>query len=434
MTDTSPVNLDDKSDLLAFLATLPRQVLRRALAADERQHINVSAGMQQISALGQDFIMDTTNYTLPIFTQTLPNLGHLTAEQDQNIIAAAPEVQPEATKTRSLRPLNAFMAFRSWYSRICPDAPQKDISSLITKLWEKDGFRNSWSLVAKMYSSIRDIVGKDNVSLKEFLAVACPIMHLVSPADYLDTYHWEIRVDQDGMRELCQNEDTAKQIIAVRLQKAVPATEIDLLHEVLKTGFMPNHAQVLIQQMTVNFMGVMITTGGNKIERFANVLLDNPNATAAKVFGGLHHVSSVNITQVDNFENVEEGRVLATNSSTFQEGGFNFDNSPSETLSPNDGNRSQLTDPVQSPLVENDGTLADTDLFSAYEMAAFQQLDNAAIESSFEGLQGYDPEDVFGFNSSLNQPTFGDVDWRRICKWHYRFPAFLLSGSMVQKG
>lgn len=136
-------------------------------------------------------------------------------------------------------------------------------------------------------------------------------MNLASPSEYLNIYHWQIEVNANGGRVLAQDGQGASQAIAIRLQKLVPNTEIDLLDEIIKTGFMPAHAHELKTQLTARNMGVMTVHGRNKLEQFANALAVNPSQVASSMLGAdFGPIASVNITQVGNFDEVEEEFVL----------------------------------------------------------------------------------------------------------------------------
>lgn len=58
------------------------------------------------------------------------------------------------------RPLNSFIAFRSYYTVIFGQFQQKEISGFLTMLWQGDYFQAKWTIIARAYSEIRDQVGK----------------------------------------------------------------------------------------------------------------------------------------------------------------------------------------------------------------------------------------------------------------------------------
>jgi hypothetical protein len=126
-----------------------------------------------------------------------------------------------------------------------PDTQQKYCSGFLTKLWNQDPRRNKWALVAKVYSFIRDHVGKSRINLSAFLGVVCPMMKIIHPDDYLQTLGWISAQDAEG--NLLLRQDKAK--MSANLQALVdnehPITEFDLLTDVLTAGYFEDVAQHL---------------------------------------------------------------------------------------------------------------------------------------------------------------------------------------------
>ncbi|GLA12459.1 hypothetical protein AnigIFM62618_008404 [Aspergillus niger] len=92
------------------------------------------------------------------------------------------------------RPLNSFIAFRSYYSVMFPDLTQKAKSGILRFLWQNDPFKAKWAIVAKAYSIIRD--DHDNgVSLETFLKLNANLIGIIEPDRYLDIMGWELNVD-----------------------------------------------------------------------------------------------------------------------------------------------------------------------------------------------------------------------------------------------
>nr|QIA15783.1 mating type protein MAT1-1 [Venturia carpophila] len=101
-----------------------------------------------------------------------------------------PKVQPARITLAAKRPLNSWIAFRSYYSTIFTSFQQKDISGFLTRMWSSDPFQAKWSIIAKAYSVIRDMVGKANAPLDKFLQIVCPLIKIIEPAKYLDMMGW----------------------------------------------------------------------------------------------------------------------------------------------------------------------------------------------------------------------------------------------------
>ena len=76
---------------------------------------------------------------------------------------------------------------------------QKDASKYLNTLWEKDPFHAKWTIVASAYTSIRDLVGKDNASLNEFLNLICPEIGIIGVDEYLPMLNWTVAITSNGL-------------------------------------------------------------------------------------------------------------------------------------------------------------------------------------------------------------------------------------------
>uniref|UniRef100_A0A8H7N0P0 Alpha box domain-containing protein n=1 Tax=Bionectria ochroleuca TaxID=29856 RepID=A0A8H7N0P0_BIOOC len=166
----------------------------------------------------------------------------------------------EDSNQRAKRPLNAFIAFRSYYLKMFPDLQQKAASGLLTNLWNQDPFRNKWALIAKVYSFIRDEIGKDRISLPFFLGVCCPIMNIIEPAVYLSTLGRSVEVQADGTQKVVRVQVASPNNFAQSQAQGSPTTEIDLLQAILKAGYLPRESAGLLQRMSLNTNGMMTTS------------------------------------------------------------------------------------------------------------------------------------------------------------------------------
>ncbi|KAL9080106.1 MAG: hypothetical protein Q9157_001066 [Trypethelium eluteriae] len=72
-------------------------------------------------------------------------------------------------------------------SPIFLDFRQKAISLLLTVLWQGNHFQARWTVLAKVYSKIRDQQGKDNADLSKFLELVTPFIGIIASAEYLST-------------------------------------------------------------------------------------------------------------------------------------------------------------------------------------------------------------------------------------------------------
>jgi hypothetical protein len=92
----------------------------------------------------------------------------------------------------------------AFYACIFANLQQRDISGHLTKLWKQDPFKAKWTIVAKAYSRIRDLVEKANAPLDRFLTLACPAIGIIGVDDYLRKMNWSIQVANDGTINLHQ--------------------------------------------------------------------------------------------------------------------------------------------------------------------------------------------------------------------------------------
>ena len=86
------------------------------------------------------------------------------------------------------RPVNSWMAFRSYYNRLFPGYQQKDISVFTHRMWSEDPYKTKWALIAKAYSIIRDRGWQDQMHLlTHFLVSSVLTLELLRPAAYFQT-------------------------------------------------------------------------------------------------------------------------------------------------------------------------------------------------------------------------------------------------------
>ncbi|KAI9715898.1 MAG: hypothetical protein M1812_005718 [Candelaria pacifica] len=116
----------------------------------------------------------------------------------ENVMKKKPRIAVPALPKPNTRPLNSFIAFRSYYSPIFLTIQQKTISGFLTYLWQQDIFQAKWALLAKAYSIVRDAKGKSNTPLDTFLAINGPFIGVICPDDYLALMGWELVLNEQG--------------------------------------------------------------------------------------------------------------------------------------------------------------------------------------------------------------------------------------------
>jgi hypothetical protein len=224
--------------------------------------------------------------------------------KDKAIIHEPRPIVPIAEAVKAKRPLNAFMAFRCYYLRLFPEAQQKTASGFLTALWQHEPFRNRWTLIAKVYSFIRDEVGKQKVSLPYFLGICCPIMKIISPISYLHFFGWTVEGNEkEGQKLVRQWTPTDNQIEGIQSQ-SYPNTEMDLLRTMLSLGYLPDESMMLMERMRSNSNGVMDTGSGcsrfpvpfnaQKMD-YINTVREDPIQAAQELFGIHYNDATVRI-------------------------------------------------------------------------------------------------------------------------------------------
>nr|AZB52188.1 MAT1-1 [Aspergillus pseudoglaucus] len=130
------------------------------------------------------------------------------------------------------RPLNRFIAFRSFYSPMFPDLTQKAKSGILRFLWQNDPFKAKWAILAKAYSIIRD-KHDDEVSLESFLTLNAPLIGLLDPDRYLNVMGWQFAPDD-------QQQYTMARVKPTRVSEAESSRNYsvnDLVKHCYATGY-----------------------------------------------------------------------------------------------------------------------------------------------------------------------------------------------------
>nr|AIF79399.1 MAT 1.1.1 [Fusarium azukiicola] len=194
----------------------------------------------------------------------------------------------DASTERAKRPLNAFMAFRTYYLKMFPDIQQKTVSGFLTTLWNQEAQRNKWALVAKVYSFVRDHLGKGKVNLAAFLAVCCPTMKMIDPADYLETLGWVVQEDEQGGLTIGRAATfTPVHSEATEAADGSPTSEYELLVTLVESGYLPEHGPGLVQLMSQNNNGIMTMGRAPNPHKsdFINAVAQNPYQAARQLLG-----------------------------------------------------------------------------------------------------------------------------------------------------
>ena len=113
--------------------------------------------------------------------------------------------------------------------------------------------------------------------------------------------------NKDGQRVLHQDEAALNAVIS-NMSQDCPTTEIELLQAILNDGFMPNHANTLMEKLAGNSKGLMTTSRG-KMHELVQSLISDPTGTTAQILGSSAPVT-VNTAEVDDFSLLNEATIL----------------------------------------------------------------------------------------------------------------------------
>ncbi|KAL4930216.1 mating-type protein MAT alpha 1-domain-containing protein [Aspergillus undulatus] len=130
------------------------------------------------------------------------------------------------------RPLNSFIAFRSFYSAIFPDITQKSKSGILRFLWQNDPSKANWTILAKAYSIIRDEYDTE-VSLESFLSLCAELIGILQPDRYLEAMGWELTLNDQQQYTMAR----VRSPVATEAQLSTNCSVDDLIKHCYATGY-----------------------------------------------------------------------------------------------------------------------------------------------------------------------------------------------------
>nr|ABG45907.1 putative alpha1 mating-type protein [Fulvia fulva] len=121
----------------------------------------------------------------------------------RSAVAKTEKEQRKKTKSDPLalgpkRPLNSWMAFRSFYNAMLRGHTQKAISKALTILWRADPFEAKWAVLAKAYSVLRGCREKKDAPLDTFFVFCAPLIGVIPPEEYLQCMGWQMGPPLEG--------------------------------------------------------------------------------------------------------------------------------------------------------------------------------------------------------------------------------------------
>ena len=81
---------------------------------------------------------------------------------------------------------------------------QKEISGYLKEMWKTEPLKGKWALLAKAYSRIRDVCGKSNAPLYEFVELNGALIEIIAPDVYMQTLGWTFTLNAEGEHVLVQ--------------------------------------------------------------------------------------------------------------------------------------------------------------------------------------------------------------------------------------
>lgn len=101
-------------------------------------------------------------------------------------------------------------------------------------------------MIAKVYSFVRDEMGKAKAPLSSFLMAACPAMDILPPDEYLRVLGWAVEDSENGTKKLVQKEELR---VPKETTKPCPDSELELFQGMIELGYMPDENILLLEAL-----------------------------------------------------------------------------------------------------------------------------------------------------------------------------------------
>ncbi|KIV83119.1 hypothetical protein PV11_05172 [Exophiala sideris] len=136
------------------------------------------------------------------------------------------------------RPLNAFMAYRTYYSPLFKGLPQKQKSGLMREMWCAEAKKTMWTLLGGAYSDLRDH-HQETFPVDKFLSIAVPLLPIVPADKYLSKMGWTLSSDAAGEPVLFRNPAFNADILAAEYAPRTNLSLEDIVEHCYNQGLMP---------------------------------------------------------------------------------------------------------------------------------------------------------------------------------------------------
>lgn len=213
-------------------------------------------------------------------------------------------------------------------SPLYPNYTQAERSRFIRTMWEKEEHKTTFSLMARVWTFIRD--NSTYRCLPQFLAGAGLICEIVAPNIWLHLYHMMLVRLPSGVIDLMQTATPAPG----RIPTPRNLSDYDLLHQLILKGLPLERPAQLLAQLGEHSLHVMtvdkqqdfssndetLGAAGRAVTGFTQQMDYNPISTFADLLdldssNGIFNCG-VNIIDVPNITNFDDSTVLATGPQT----------------------------------------------------------------------------------------------------------------------
>nr|WRY74168.1 mating type protein MAT1-1-1 [Diaporthe caulivora] len=227
--------------------------------------------------------------------------------------------------------VNGYMMFRSIMQQMFNSYTQRQRSDFIREMWAKEPHKSTWTLIAKVWTHIRDNSGGYN-DIVQFCAGAIMETGLTPPDRWFLVHNFQLVRDNMGTI-------TARQQRApTSLLEPRQFTDVELLFHVLKRGLPVKDPVQLLDSLVRSQKHYMAfcdpTAPTGKLETTLFNAMDDPLTTAPYLFGVQSTDSLIQsgFFHLDSFEgfHIDDGQA---NENTI--GGFQFDNGTAHVAVPN---------------------------------------------------------------------------------------------------
>ncbi|ROW10455.1 hypothetical protein VMCG_01699 [Cytospora schulzeri] len=237
--------------------------------------------------------------------------------------------------------VNSFLLFRRMAMMLFHDRPQSERSAIIRTMWEQERHKSSWSLMARVWTFIRDHTEYDNIL--QYLCCAIDLIRTVPPEAWLSTYKMKLVNQKDGNVLLRQYAQPAF-IGAPR-----NLSDFELLKGVVMRGLAVDDPEGLLRKMLQHSNHMMtITTFDDNVSTddpakaddvFVNSMNHDPLATFAELLGLPANNDAfnfgINVIDVEDVTNFDDSLITSTGDQTHLR--YQFDTSTAHLARPEAG-------------------------------------------------------------------------------------------------